>query len=269
MIPPPANTAELEQQIGYNNKAKNVHTPPPANTAELEQQIGYQFTDRSLCDTALTHTSWCAENDMGPSNQRLEFLGDAVLGLVAAHWLYSEYSDLSEGQMSKARAEMVSKNSLAAAARTCDLGLYLLLGQGEDNSGGRHNPSLLADGLESVIGAIYLDGGLTAAETTIRKILGKSFNNIAQAPGLTDFKSRLQEIAAHAGIAPPHYDIANSGPEHDKRFYALVTVGETFGKGEGSTKKSASQRAAEQACAILASQLTQEKKQERNRQEKK
>ena len=206
--------------------------------------------------TALSHTSWCAENLGKPSNQRLEFLGDAVLGLVVAHWLYTEHNTLMEGQMSKARAEIVSGDALAMSARDHNLGAQLLLGRGEDTSGGRDNPSLLSDALEAVIGAVYLDGGLEEADAVIRRILGKTLKTVVKAPGYTDFKSRLQEIAAHAGIDPPEYDITHSGPEHNKRFHAFVTVGETVGAGEGHSKKDASQRAAQKVCEKLLTELT-------------
>ena len=225
---------------------------PATDTNTLEQRLSYEFVDKSLLATALTHTSWCADNNGGISNQRLEFLGDAVLGLSVAHWLYTEYNDLPEGQMSKARAEVVNKEALATVARNCCLGDYLLVSQGEEAYGGRDNSSLLADALESIIGAVYLDGGLAAADAVIRHLLDKGLKTVAQAPGYTDFKSRLQETAAIVGVDPPQYVITDSGPPHNKRFQAVVSVGETTGVGQGYTKKSASQCAAEIAYKKLS-----------------
>lgn len=230
-----------------------------AGPAALEGSIGYEFSDRSLLGTALTHSSWSAENDGVVSNQRLEFLGDAVLDLIVAHWLYDEHGELSEGQMSKARAAVVNRDTLADSGRACSLGSQLLLGQGEVVCGGRGNPSMLADAVEAVIGAVYLDGGLAAAVAVVRRLLKRPLRDAVLDPGDTDFKSRLQEMAASAGLERPQYEVTDSGPEHDKRFHALVSAGGAIGAGEGSTKKDASQRAAEVACTALSAHLAQDR----------
>ena len=227
--------------------------------ATLEDRIGHRFSDRSLLEVALTHRSWCAENNGPLSNQRLEFLGDAVLGLVVAHRLYAEPGSLTEGQMSQARAAVVSKSALAEAGRVLGLGAALRLGRGEEMNGGRGNPSLLADALEAVIAAVYLDDGIAAADAVVRRVMGGGLQAAVRQPGSSDFKTRLQEIAASAGVAPPEYDMTASGPEHDKRFSASVLAGGIVGVGEGSTKKHAEQRAAEAACRDLLDLLEREK----------
>ena len=203
----------------------------------------------------MTHSSWCAENDSSPSNQRLEFLGDAVLGLVVAHRLYAEPRGLTEGEMSQVRAAVVSKSALAEVGGALGLGEALRLGKGEESTGGRGNPSLLADALEAVIAAVYLDDGIEAADAVVCRVLGDLLQTAVRQPGSSDFKTRLQEMAASAGVAPPKYNTTASGPEHDKRFRASVSAGGVVGVGEGSTKKRAAQRAAEAACCDLLNRL--------------
>lgn len=225
----------------------------------LEDKIGYRFNDERYLEFALSHSSWCAENEASTSNQRLEFLGDAVLDLVVSHILYAYPRDayphgLDEGQMSQVRATVVSKNSLAEAARDLRVGEVLRVGQGERISGGCDNPSLLADALEALIGAVYLDGGLMSAELVVKSLLSERIHAAVLSPGSDDFKTRLQETAVQLGFGSPEYSVSESGVsgvENRKRFYASVSTGGVIAEGEGSTKKEASQRAAEAACRLL------------------
>lgn len=213
--------------------------------------LGYRFDDPSLLTLALTHRSWCAENLGDPSNERLEFLGDAVLGMVITEKLFQDDPAGSEGVLAKARAEVVSAPSLAAAARELGIGAYLRLGKGEESSGGREKESILADAMEAVIAAIYLDGGAAIAASFVRCILDETTEKALLAPGERDFKTRLQERAVERGLSAPEYVMTSSGPDHGRKFNAVVTVGATVGQGSGSSKKQAEQRAAEEALRAL------------------
>lgn len=223
-----------------------------ADAATVEDRLCYRFTDPRLLELALTHRSWCAEHDGSSSNERLEFLGDAVLDLVVAHRLYDRYGDLTEGALAKTRASLVNSATLAEVGRSIGLGALLRLGRGEDVSGGREKPSLLADALEAVIGAVYLDGGLHAADGVVGRLLDANLEAAARAPGRTDFKTRLQELTARRGFGPPAYTVTTSGPSHHQLFRAAVSAGSASGVGEGSTKKDAEQHAAEIAYSALA-----------------
>jgi ribonuclease-3 len=197
---------------------------------------------------ALCHRSWCAENPGETSNERLEFLGDAVLGLVVTDHIYNAYDDQPEGEMAKVRAAVVNSEVLAELAGACDLGSAVLLGRGEDLSGGREKPSILADAIEAVIGAVYLDGGWDAAAALVMRLLACRIEEAAAGPGGQDFKTRLQELASRRGHDLPRYEVVDDGPDHAKRFYATVYVGESpGGRGEGRSKKQAEQAAARAA----------------------
>jgi len=197
---------------------------------------------------ALTHRSWCAEHAGEPSNERLEFLGDAVLGIVVTDHLFHRFPDRPEGQLAKTRASVVSASALAEVGAALGLGRDLRLGKGEDGSGGREKASILADAVEAVIGAMYLDGGIDAVRSFVLDQLTERIGDAALRPGETDYKTRLQEIAAHDGFRPPVYSITESGPDHHKRFHAVVAIGgTTSGAGDGSSKKEAEQRAARAA----------------------
>ena len=222
-----------------------------AGTATLEDRLGYRFTDLSLLELALTHRSWCAEHAGSTSNERLEFLGDAVLGMVVTQTLYERYRDLAEGDLAKTRAALVNAVTLADVGRSLDLGEVLRLGRGEDGSGGRNKPSLLADATEAVIGAVYLDGGIAAAEGLVGRLFGSRLDAEARNPGHTDFKTRLQEVMAARGLGRPVYEVTSSGPAHHTRFRAEVRAGDVAGVGEGLSKKDAEQHAAEVACSAL------------------
>jgi ribonuclease-3 len=197
---------------------------------------------------ALVHRSYCAEHPGWQSNERLEFLGDAVLGLVVADRIFSDYPELSEGDLAKLRASVVSSTSLAEVAAEIGLGEAILLGKGEEASGGREKPSILADGLEAVIGALYRFGGLEQAAALIDRLLGSRIVEAAAGPGGQDYKTRLQELAAQHCSETPLYELDEEGPDHAKRFFATVRLGgELLGHGEGRSKKQAEQDAARQA----------------------
>jgi ribonuclease-3 len=183
----------------------------------------------------------------------LEFLGDAVLQLVVTNHIFNTYPDLPEGELAKVRASVVSSAALAEVAALLDLGAALLLGKGEDQSGGREKPSILADAMEAVIGAVYLDGGWDAADDFVMRLLGERIAEAAAGPGGQDFKTRLQELAARSFDELPRYDVVDEGPDHAKRFYATVSVaGQVRGRGEGRSKKQAEQAAARLAWQELA-----------------
>ncbi len=204
----------------------------------------------------MAHRSWCAEAPGNISNERLEFLGDAVLGLVVTDHLYRNYPDLLEGEMAKVRASIVSAATLAEVAGELDLGSALLLGKGEDASGGREKPSILADAIEAVIAAVYLDGGWPAASELILRLLGDRIAEASTGPGGQDHKTRLQELAARHLDAMPTYDVVDEGPDHAKHFRAVVRLDERLlGRGEGRSKKQAEQAAARDACDALRAEI--------------
>jgi ribonuclease-3 len=218
---------------------------------ELEQKLNYCFHDRELLRTALTHSSYANEHNCA-SNERLEFVGDSVLGMVTASHLYLQFPTLPEGKMTKLRAELVCEQSLRDVAEQLELGKYLMLGRGEESSGGRSRSSILADCVEAVIAAIYLDGGMEPARRLIdTRILSK-----LEGTGSTlmrDWKTELQElIQQKPGHTLCYQMIGESGPDHMKRFQASVSCdGNEIGTGEGKTKKEAEQMAARAALDVL------------------
>ena len=200
----------------------------------------------------MAHRSWCAETLGAESNERLEFLGDAVLGLVVTDHLYRAYPTLPEGELAKVRASVVNSEALAEIAGGLRLGDALSLGKGEDASGGREKPSILADAMEAVIGATYLDGGWSVAAELVMRLLGERIEEAAAGPGGQDHKTRLQELAARTFDQLPRYEVVDDGPDHAKRFYATVALGGVVhGRGEGRSKKQAEQGAARQAWQAL------------------
>jgi len=200
----------------------------------------------------MSHRSWCAETTGASSNERLEFLGDAVLGLVVTDHLFRSYPTLPEGELAKVRASVVNSETLAELAASLELGDALLLGKGEDASGGREKPSILADAMEAVFGAVYLDGGWSGAAALVMRLLGERIEEAAAGPGGQDYKTRLQELAARRFEQLPLYDVDDDGPDHAKRFFATVSVGgQVRGRGEGRSKKQAEQGAARQAWENL------------------
>jgi ribonuclease-3 len=221
----------------------------------LAERLGRRFSDPTLLGRALAHRSWCAEVAGEESNERLEFLGDSVLGLVITDHVYRTYPALPEGELAKVRASVVNSALLAEVAAELGIGAHLLLGKGEDASGGREKPSILADAMEAVIGAVYLDGGWTAAAELVLTLLGDRVTEAAAGPGGQDYKTRLQELAARTFDQLPRYYVVDEGPDHAKKFFATVHVGGTErGTGEGRSKKQAEQAAARAAWAALAFQ---------------
>lgn len=226
---------------------QNLHT--------LEEKLGYRFRDISLLEAALYHSSYANEHG-GPgieSNERLEFLGDAVLGLVSAEHLYQKHPDLPEGGLTRIRAALVREESLHEVAQSLDLGSYLKLGRGEELGGGRDRPSILADATESVFAAVYLDGGMEEARALIHRVLLDKEQEEVVEERRHDYKSELQELAQRKPGQILRYELVEaSGPDHAKvfTFHALLN-GEPIGTGVGKTKKEAEQMSAKAALEKL------------------
>jgi ribonuclease-3 len=224
----------------------------PGREDRLAGRIGYRFDDPTLLDQAMAHRSWCAEQEGRTSNERLEFLGDAVLGLVVADYTYRNHPELSDGLMSKVRASVVNTKVLAEVALDLGVAELLRLGRGEDLSGGRAKDSILADATEAVIGAVYLDGGLAEAERLVLSLLKGRIASAVGEPGESDHKSRLQEQTVRGGRGVPRYEVEGFGPDHARRYLATVYVaGQRLGTGEGRSKKDAEQAAAQAAGGSL------------------
>ncbi len=221
--------------------------------------IGYQFADPELLKLALSHRSWCAENGHVESNERLEFLGDAVLGLTIADKIFVHYPELPEGQLAKLRAGVVNSVTLAEIAREITLGESLLLGKGERATGGADKQSILADALEAIIGAVYLDGGFEAARALILRLWDAHVADaMREGPGGFDHKTRLQELAVAVVDQAPRYEVTTTGPDHARIFDAQVRIGgDVLGNGTGSSKKEAEQAAAGQAVEVLKDAATE------------
>jgi ribonuclease III len=218
----------------------------------LASLLAWDFRQPELLTQALSHRSWCAESGGRPSNERLEFLGDAVLGAVVAEHCYHAYPLLPEGALAKVRAAVVNTTVLAEVAGELELGDALLLGRGEDISGGRRKPSILANAVEAVIGALYLDGGWDVAARVVLHLLSDRIALSAAGPGAEDFKTRLQELSLHTQGELPRYEVDGTGPDHARRYRARVYVaGNERGAGEGRSKKDAEQAAARVAWACL------------------
>ncbi len=226
--------------------------PTRGELRSFQRRLGYEFRHQELLQLALTHRSYAHENRLGEQNERLEFLGDSVLGLIAGEELYQSRPDLPEGDLSRRRSYLVSESTLARMASEIRLGRVMRLGVGEDRSGGRDKPSLLADSLEAVFGAVFLDGGLDAARSVICPLL-KLQMETTQAWDRRDNKTRLQELLQSQGNGLPRYHLVDEqGPDHDKTFtIECRRDGEVLGQGSGSSKKAAEQAAAEAALSVL------------------
>lgn len=238
-----------------NDKPAAATTELPRSPAALEERIGYRFTDPALLLAALTHTSYLNEHpeQAAQDNQRLEFLGDSVLQLAVSQALYEAFPEEPEGGLTQLRAMLVSGSSLAEVARRIDLGDYLLLGRGEERSGGRDKESVLADAFEALAGALLLDGGFVEAQQVLLPLIELPLQGAAGPHALLDSKSRLQEITQSRHGCTPHYLlVGEQGPGHAKGFSVHVALaGRVWGTGQGSTKKAAEQAAAAQALARL------------------
>ena len=210
-----------------------------------------------LLERALMHRSFAYENGGLPTNERLEFLGDSVLGLIVTDTLFRSYPDLPEGQLAKLRAAVVNMRALAGVARGLDLGAYVRLGKGEEGTGGRDKSSILADTLEAVIGAVYLDRGLDAADALVHRLFDPVIARSARLGAGLDWKTSLQELTAAEILGVPEYHVEESGPDHQKSFRAFVRIGaRTYGEGEGRSKKEAEQQAAEAAWNAISDGLS-------------
>lgn len=222
---------------------------------KLEQVLGVSFRDRNLLTNAVTHTSYANEHRQEGvrHNERLEYLGDAVLELVSSEYLYRTYREKGEGELSRLRASMVCEPSLAKCARDLGLPAFLRLGKGEETMGGRSRDSIISDALEAVIGAIYLDRGFEEAK---RFIMEHVLLDLKEEDLFLDSKTRLQELVQENGIAPVYEVLREEGPDHDRRFTVAVLVkGRVMGTGTGRTKKAAAQNAAKEAITNYVSEI--------------
>lgn len=218
--------------------------------AGLEQAVGYRFRDRRLLQEALTHSSRANEVNGGvPDNQRLEFLGDSILGFIIGNELFLRNPDWKEGQLSRYRSTLVDEGNLARLARAIDLGSCLSLGRGEEMSGGREKKSLLADAYEAFVAAVYLDGGMQAAEQLVKSQFGHLLSGDEPASLTRDYKTELQEITQARLAVTPHYELMEStGPDHERSYRMAVFInGALAGEGGGRSKKGAQQAAARAA----------------------
>ena len=231
-----------------------------ADLAALQQTLGVSFSDSSLLEQALVHSSYINENPglALASNERLEFLGDAVLGQIVAEKLYEDFPHSDEGEMTRLRAALVRRDTLARMARAIGLGDYLYLGKGEEASGGRRKPANLAGALEAVIAAIFLDRGLTTTKDFILRLLNTELQKVASQGAGIDCKSQLQELIQSREQQIPVYQLVEAmGPDHDRRFTIEVRVGDTvLGKGSGKSKRAAEAEAAGAALEQLSTSFT-------------
>ncbi|BEP16564.1 ribonuclease III [Acidothermaceae bacterium B102] len=229
--------------------------PQPAY-GDLQDAIGVEVSAEIL-ERSVTHRSYAYENGGLPTNERLEFLGDSVLGLVVTDALYTTHPDLPEGQLAKLRASVVNMKALAGVSRGLGLGSYLRLGKGEETTGGRDKSSILADTLEALIGAVYLDRGLEVASDLVHRLFDPLLAESATRGAGLDWKTSLQELTAAELLGVPDYLVDESGPDHQKHFTATARVaGRSWGDGEGNSKKEAEQRAAEAAWGAIRAEVT-------------
>lgn len=231
------------------DRSSEARASPLSNYGELRTALGDPELDPELLERALTHRSYAYENGGLPTNERLEFLGDSVLGVVVTETLYLTHPDLSEGRLAKLRAAVVNARALAEVGRAIGLGDHVKLGRGEESTGGRSKVSILSDTVEAVIGAVHLSGGGIATSAEVVHLLFDPLIEAASAMGAgLDWKTSLQELAAERALGVPEYLIEDAGPDHMKTFTARVRVGdEVYGEGVGRSKKEA-----EQACAETA-----------------
>jgi len=229
------------------------HRPTLVGRDRLIAALGYEPRDEALLAQAFAHRSWCAEHAEYDSNERLEFLGDSVLGFIVADHVFRAEAKLDEGALTDVRKAVVNSVCLAEVAIDLGLGDHLRLGKGEEQSGGREKPSILADAMEAVIGAVYLDGGLDAAQALVLELLGERIQAVVDAGGGDqDHKSRLQERLATITVATPTYAFDATGPDHARHFTVTVSAGgHELGVGAGRSKKQAEQQAARAALELL------------------
>ncbi|WP_432004374.1 ribonuclease III [Streptomyces parvus] len=235
----------MSELSNAKKQADNVNTA--SSHTLLEGRLGYHL-ESALLVRALTHRSYAYENGGLPTNERLEFLGDSVLGLVVTDTLYRTHPDLPEGQLAKLRAAVVNSRALAEVGRALELGSFIRLGRGEEGTGGRDKASILADTLEAVIGAVYLDQGLSAASELVHRLFDPLIDRSSNLGAGLDWKTSLQELTASESLGVPEYLVTETGPDHEKTFTAAARVGGvSYGTGTGRSKKEAEQQAAESA----------------------
>ncbi|MDX6361078.1 MAG: ribonuclease [Streptomyces sp.] len=241
--------SDAKADANAKNKADNT----ASSHTLLEGRLGYKL-ESALLVRALTHRSYAYENGGLPTNERLEFLGDSVLGLVVTDTLYRTHPDLPEGQLAKLRAAVVNSRALAEVGRGLELGSFIRLGRGEEGTGGRDKASILADTLEAVIGAVYLDQGLEAAGELVHRLFDPLIEKSSNLGAGLDWKTSLQELTATEGLGVPEYLVSETGPDHEKTFTAAARVGGvSYGTGTGRSKKEAEQQAAESAWRSIRS----------------
>lgn len=239
-------------KIVYNITSKVKRKVKQLNIENIEQSIGYTFKNKQLLKTALTHTSYANENET-ESNEKLEYLGDSILEFISSKYLYKTYPNLTEGEMTKVRATVVCEKSLYKVAKSHKFGEFLYLGKSQEKTGGRTRPAILADSVEAVIAAMYLDGGLEPVEKFIIESLKEEIEIASKHVGDKDYKTVLQEKLQEHGDVKIEYEITKeTGPDHDKKFETEVKYnGKILAKGEGKSKKEAQMQAAKKALEIL------------------
>lgn len=224
----------------------------PPDLALLAVTVGHEFSNIGLLRQAMAHRSWCAETVGEHSNERLEFLGDAVLGWVIADIAFRQFDALAEGFLTDLRKSVVNASALAEVAELIGIGPHLLLGKGEALAGGAEKPSILSDAFEAVLGAVYLDGGTESAYAMVQRWVAPRMLTSVSRLNQLDHKTQLQELAARAGRSAPVYTVTSTGPDHAKSFQATVSLdGDVLGEGSGRSKKAAEQSAASVAAATL------------------
>lgn len=225
----------------------------PLSIQALREALGNPTLDPELLERALTHRSYAYENGGLPTNERLEFLGDSVLGIVVTETLYTNHPDLSEGRLAKIRAAVVNARALAEVAREIQLGRHIKLGRGEETTGGREKASILSDTVEAVIGAVHMSGGIEASSIVVHRLFDDMMIAAATMGAGLDWKTSLQELSASLGLGVPDYVIEDDGPDHLKTFVARVRVGDKlYGHGTGRSKKQAEQAVAETAYGEIS-----------------
>ncbi|QWC85430.1 ribonuclease III [Nocardioidaceae bacterium] len=257
-VAPSARSSDLSAQVDptLSTTEDPVRQESPGQPyAALRGALGDPTLEPSLLDLAMTHRSYAYENGNLPTNERLEFLGDSVLGVVVTETLYRTHPDLSEGRLAKLRAAVVNAEALAEVAREIGLGRHIKLGKGEESTGGRDKSSILSDTVEAVIGAVYLSGGFASATDLVHRLFDPTMERAASKGAGLDWKTSLQELTAKHSLGVPEYVISDTGPDHRKTFTATVRLGDRLhGHGEGPSKKRAEQQAAESAYAEIVAE---------------
>jgi ribonuclease-3 len=253
----PASSSGATKGNPYLTKDSKLKPQDQYSASQIEKRINYTFHEKSLLLQALTHKSYSNENKLLYSNERLEFLGDAVLNLVISDYLIKRFPDSSEGDLSKLRAMIVNEDTLSRIAKGIGLGNDLLLGKGEDLTGGREKPSILSDAIEALISAIYLDGGVNEVSNFVKRFFDEEIKRYISKGISYDFKTDLQEYCqGRFGILPKYHVTKESGPDHKKVFEVRLFIkDEPYGTGIGRTKKEADQRAAREALEKLKSEI--------------